>query len=93
MFLAHDTTLRRKVALKVLGSATEDETARDRLLREARNAAALNHANICTVYESVARKLRRGRWHRLRGHFFPAALDDLFAVDRDVFMEHHTSPG
>jgi eukaryotic-like serine/threonine-protein kinase len=51
VFLAHDTTLHRKVALKVLGSPTENGTARDRLLREARNAAALNHPNICTVYE------------------------------------------
>ncbi len=51
VLLAHDATLHRKVALKVLGSATDDGTARARLLREARNAAALNHPNICTVYE------------------------------------------
>ncbi|MGH9255207.1 MAG: protein kinase domain-containing protein [Vicinamibacterales bacterium] len=51
VFLAHDTTLHRRVALKVLGSPTDDGTARVRLLREARNAAALNHPNICTVYE------------------------------------------
>jgi len=51
VFLAHDTTLHRQVALKVLGSPTDDGTARARLLREARNAAALNHPNICTVYE------------------------------------------
>jgi len=51
VFLAHDTTLHRQVALKVLDSATNGETARVQLLREARNAAALNHPNICTVYE------------------------------------------
>ena len=51
VFLAHDTTLHRRVALKVLGSPTDDGTARARLLREARNAAALNHPNICTVHE------------------------------------------
>jgi serine/threonine-protein kinase len=51
VFLAHDTNLHRQVALKVLGSATDGETARARLLREARSAAALNHPNICTVYE------------------------------------------
>ena len=50
VFLAHDTMLHRQVALKVLTSGN-DGTARDRLLREARNAAALNHPNICTIYE------------------------------------------
>jgi tetratricopeptide (TPR) repeat protein/predicted Ser/Thr protein kinase len=51
VFLAHDTTLNRPVALKVLGSPGDTETARVQLLREARSAAALNHPNICTVYE------------------------------------------
>ena len=51
VFLAHDATLHRQVAIKVLGSTADGETARARLLREARNAAALNHPNICTVYE------------------------------------------
>src|SRR5262245_4822110 len=51
VFLAHDTTLHRKVALKVLGAPTGSGTDQARLLREARNAAALNHPNICTVYE------------------------------------------
>jgi tetratricopeptide (TPR) repeat protein len=49
--LAYDATLHRKVALKVLGSPVDYGSARVRLLREARNAAALNHPNICTVYE------------------------------------------
>jgi serine/threonine protein kinase len=39
------------VALKVLGSGSVGETVHAQLLREARNAAALNHPNICTVYE------------------------------------------
>jgi serine/threonine protein kinase len=51
VFLAHDTTLHRRLALKVLASFSDDEIARNRLLREARNAAALNHPNICTIYE------------------------------------------
>ena len=51
VFLAYDATLRRQVALKVLDSPPGDGTARARLLREARNAAGLNHPNICTVYE------------------------------------------
>ena len=51
VFLAQDTTLHRHVALKVPDSPAEGESARAHLLREARNAAALNHPNICAVYE------------------------------------------
>lgn len=51
VYLAYDTTLHRRVALKVVGSSAEGETARVRLLREARNAAALNHPSICTIHE------------------------------------------
>ena len=51
VYLAYDTTLHRQVALKVLGAPADGGTGRARLLREARNAAALNHPGICTVYE------------------------------------------
>src|SRR5512137_527861 len=49
---AHDTRLQRDVALKVLPAGTlGDETARARLVREARLASQLNHPHICTIYE------------------------------------------
>ena len=51
VFLAFDTTLHRQVALKIVDSQGDDETTRARVLREARNAAALNHPNICTIHE------------------------------------------
>ncbi|MEK6322948.1 MAG: serine/threonine-protein kinase [Acidobacteriota bacterium] len=51
VFLAYDTTLHRPVALKVVEEPADSETSRSRLLREARNAAALNHPNICTIHE------------------------------------------
>ena len=51
VFLAYDTMLQRQVALKVLDRPADEETSRTRLLREARNAAALNHPNICTIHE------------------------------------------
>src|SRR5262245_49471803 len=51
VFLAYDMTLHRQVALKVLDAPADADGARARVLREARNAAALNHPNICTVYE------------------------------------------
>ena len=52
VYRAHDEQLDRDVALKVLpASCFRDETARARLLREARAAAALNHPHICTIHE------------------------------------------
>ena len=52
VFLAEDTRLDRKVAIKFLPTFLEaDEMAKKRLTREAKAAAALDHPNICTVYE------------------------------------------
>jgi eukaryotic-like serine/threonine-protein kinase len=52
VYLAEDKKLKRRVALKVLPALHRgDEQARKRLLREAQAAAALDHANICAVYE------------------------------------------
>ena len=51
VYLAYDNTLRRPVALKVVESSVSADSSHDLLLREARNAAALNHPNICTIHE------------------------------------------
>ena len=52
VYLAEDKKLNRKVALKVLPSVSAgDEAARNRLLREARAAAALDHPNVCSIHE------------------------------------------
>src|SRR5690349_15406406 len=52
VYLARDTELDRKVAIKVLReNLVVDEEARRRLAREARAAARLDHQNICAIYE------------------------------------------
>src|SRR5688572_6500465 len=52
VFLAEDTQLGRRVAIKLLPAETAaDERARRRLIREARAAATLDHPHICAVYE------------------------------------------
>src|ERR1700722_13612205 len=52
VYSAYDTLLERRVAIKVVGDRVlADKSARDLLLQEARAASALNHPNICTIYQ------------------------------------------
>ena len=52
-YRATDTSLQRKVALKIIKTALAERSAdaRERFMREARAAAALRHENIATIHQ------------------------------------------
>jgi eukaryotic-like serine/threonine-protein kinase len=52
VYLAEDIVLRRRVALKFLANnLVKDRHSRSRLLTEAKAAAAIDHPNVCSLYE------------------------------------------
>ena len=52
VYAAEDPRLERRVAIKFLApELTRDETAKERFLQEARAVSAIDHANVCTIYE------------------------------------------
>ena len=93
VYLAEDTELGRRVALKVLPSdMMSDDVARKRLLREARAAATLDHPHICSVYEVgeadgrrfIAMQFIDGETLDVRVKRAPLSADEAIAIAAEV---------
>src|SRR5918993_1147483 len=88
VYAARDDRLERTIALKTLGTLSNDQTARQRLWREARAAASVNHPNVCQIYEIgedagrvfIAMELLEGEALSDRLHHGPMSLPDALPI-------------
>jgi serine/threonine protein kinase len=96
VYLAEDTVLNRQVALKAMSPArAESQEARQRFLREARAAAALEHDHIVAIYQVgedrgspyLAMPLLKGESLEQRlQRCGPLATDEAIRIGREVAL-------
>src|SRR5579862_6287790 len=93
VYEAEDLKLHRHVALKFLpGEMENDPVARERFQREAFAASALNHPNICTIYEIdeangqhfIAMELLQGQTLKHRIHGTPLDVEEVMDLGTQV---------
>ncbi len=93
VYLARDAILDRKVALKFLPDELEgDARTRERFLREAKSAAALDHPFICKIYETgewrgkafIAMEYIQGKTLKDRMEQEPLPLKDIIRVTLEI---------
>ena len=94
VYTAQDPRLKRQVAIKLLPpDLTRDETAKQRFLQEAQAASALDHPNICAIYE--INETDDGQLYLVMAHYEgetlqeriargPLALDDAIDIATQV---------
>jgi serine/threonine protein kinase/Flp pilus assembly protein TadD len=89
VFKAQDARLDRAVALKFLNESIQaNQTARERLIREAKFAAALDHPFICKIYDAdeidgrafIAMEFVEGENLNIRMERKPLSLKEIFQI-------------
>jgi len=93
VYLAQDTKLDRRVALKILPAAVaENKDRMNRFVQEAKAASALNHPNIITIHEIdetdsvhfIATEFIDGETLRQRMRKAPLKLTEVLDVSAQV---------